>query len=181
MAGVTGLARHSCGMLRLLLCLSLPLYVLDQWSKWWIVKNFDLHGREKEVIEGTFWLHHTANTGVAFGMFNGTEYANYAFGGIAIAAVFFIAWLYRRGAFPGWTSKTAVALLISGVAGNLTDRMQYGYVVDFLRFDFGFKPFNPWPSFNVADSCVVVAAVLLAVASFTEAPKVVKQAPSREK
>ena len=165
-------------MLRLLLCLSLPLYVLDQWSKWWIVKNFDLHGRELEVIENTFWLHHTANTGVAFGMFNGTEYANYAFGGIAIAAVLFISWLYRRGAFPGPVSKTAVALLMAGVAGNFTDRMVYNYVVDFLRFDFGFAPFNPWPSFNVADSCVVVAAILLAVASFTEAPKA---APRRSK
>jgi signal peptidase II len=163
-------------MLRLLLCLSLPLYVLDQWSKWWIVKNFDLHGREEEVIKNTFWLHHTANTGVAFGMFNGTQYANYAFGGIALAAVLFIIYLYRRGAFPGPTSKTAVALLMAGVAGNFTDRMMYGYVVDFLRFDFGFKPFNPWPSFNVADSCVVVAAILLAVASFIEAPKVAKKA-----
>ena len=46
-----------------------------------------------------------------------------------------------------------------------------GYVVDFLKFDFGFPPFNPWPSFNVADSCVVVAATLLMIASFTETPK----------
>ena len=123
------------------------------------------------MIPGTFWIHHTANTGVAFGMFNGTEYANYAFGAIAIGAVALITWLYRKGAFPGWISKVAVALLVSGVAGNFTDRLLHGYVVDFLRFDFGFWPFNPWPSFNVADSCVVVAACLLAISSFTDAPK----------
>jgi signal peptidase II len=39
-----------------------------------------------------------------------------------------------------------------------------------LKFDFGFAPFNPWPSFNVADSCVVVASVLLVLASFLEKP-----------
>ena len=158
-------------MLRLLLLLSLPLYILDQWSKHWIVSRYELHGNESVVIPGTFWLHHTANTGVAFGMFNGTEYANYAFGAIAIGAVALITWLYRKGAFPGWISKVAVALLVSGVAGNFTDRLLHGYVVDFLRFDFGFWPFNPWPSFNVADSCVVVAACLLAISSFTDAPK----------
>jgi signal peptidase II len=171
-------------MIKLLLCLTLPLYLLDQWSKSWIVANLDLHGREDEVIKGTFWLHHTANTGVAFGMFNGTQYANYAFGAISLLALGFIAWMYRSGAFPGRLSKTAVALLVSGIFGNLTDRMFRahdngilfggrlfdGYVVDFLRFDFGFPPFNPWPSFNVADSCVVVAAILLGIASFLEQP-----------
>ena len=172
-------------MTKLLLCLSLPLYVLDQWSKSWIVANFDLHGREQEVIQGTFWLHHTANTGVAFGMFNGTQYANYAFTFISLSALAFLIWGSRKNLFPGALSRLAVALLVSGIFGNLTDRLFRrhedgvlfgggfldGYVVDFLRFDFGFPPFNPWPSFNVADSCVVSAAILLALASFTEAPK----------
>lgn len=157
-------------MIRLLLLLSIPLYILDQWSKLWIVKHFELHVTEQEVIPGIFWLHHTANTGVAFGMFNGTEYANYAFGAISLTALTFIIWMYKKGAFPGTLSRTAVALLVAGIFGNLTDRLLHGYVVDFLRFDFGFRPFNPWPSFNVADSCVVVAAICLAIASFTEAP-----------
>lgn len=161
-------------MIRLLLLLSLPLYILDQVSKLWIVKHYILHETETEVIPGIFWLHHTANTGVAFGMFNGTEYANYAFGAISLTALTFITWMHRKGAFPGITSRTAVALLVAGIFGNLTDRLLHGYVVDFLRFDFGFSPFNPWPSFNVADSCVVVAATLLAIASFTEAEKTTK-------
>ncbi len=158
-------------MTRLLLLLSLPLYLVDQATKLWIVQNFRLHQDMREILPGVFWLHHTANTGVAFGMFNGTEYANYAFGAISLGALALLAWLHRRGAFPGWVSRVAVALLVAGILGNLTDRLQHGYVVDFLLFDFGFPPFNPWPSFNVADACVVSAAVLLALASFTEAPK----------
>ena len=157
-------------MIRLLLLLSVPLYVLDQWTKHWIVDRFPLYEVEQEVIPGVFWLHHAANTGVAFGLFNGTAYANYAFGGISLGALAFLTWLYRHGAFPGGFSRTAVALLVAGIFGNLTDRLKHGYVVDFLKFDFGFPPFNPWPSFNVADSCVVVAAGLLMLASFLEKP-----------
>lgn len=155
-------------MIRLFLLLSLPLYLLDQWSKNWIVARFQLYVDEQEVIPGVFWLHHAANTGVAFGLFNGTAYANYAFGAISLGALALLAWFYKKGVFPGTLSRLAVALLVSGIFGNLTDRFRHGYVVDFLKFDFGFPPFNPWPSFNVADSCVVVAAVLLALASFVE-------------
>ena len=63
-------------MIRLFLLLSLPLYILDQLSKSWIVQHFKLYETEQEVIPGIFWLHHASNTGVAFGMFNGTQYAN---------------------------------------------------------------------------------------------------------
>jgi signal peptidase II len=153
-------------MLRLLLLLSLPLFILDQWSKHWIVAHFELYRDEQEVIPGMFWLHHAANTGVAFGMFNGTEYANYAFGAIAIGALVMITMLYRAKFFVGKLGSLAVALLVAGICGNFTDRLKHGYVVDFLKFDFGFWPFHPWPSFNVADSCVVVAALCLAVTSF---------------
>ncbi|MGV3661108.1 MAG: signal peptidase II [Prosthecobacter sp.] len=173
-------------MIRLFLLLSLPLYILDQVTKSWIVNNFDLYGREEAVIPGVFWLHHAANTGVAFGMFNGTAYANYAFTVVSLSALVFIYVMNRKGLFAGKLSRLAVALLVSGVFGNLTDRLFRtntekgghlfqgtfldGYVVDFLKFDFGFPPFHPWPSFNVADSCVVCAAVLLAIASFVEDP-----------
>ena len=167
-------------MIRLLALITLPLYLLDQWSKNWIVQRFELNGPGEEVIPGTFMLHHVANTGVAFGMFNGTAYANYAFTLVSLFAFSMIVLGLRRDWFPNRLSRLAAALLISGIFGNLTDRLLRsgengrlfeggllkGYVVDFLYFDFGFPPFNPWPSFNVADSCVVFAAVLLGISSF---------------
>jgi signal peptidase II len=154
-------------MRRLLLFLSLPLYILDQVTKNWVVATYELHGAEDEVIEGFFWLHHTANTGVAFGIGNGEWWANYFFGAVSVGAAMLIAMLWRKGAFPGKYSQTAASLLMAGIFGNLTDRFLHGYVVDFLRFDLKVMM---WPSFNVADSCVVVAAVLLALSSFLEAP-----------
>ena len=154
-------------MRKLLLLVSLPLYVLDQLTKTYIVRHFELNGDETTVVPGFFWVHHTANTGVAFGMGNGQWYANYLFGFISVLAATIITIMVKKGAFPGPFSRTAAALLYAGIAGNFTDRLVHGYVVDFLRFDLKFMM---WPSFNVADSCVVSAAVLLAVSSFFEVP-----------
>ncbi len=158
-------------MRRLILLITLPLYILDVITKTWIVRHIELHGAELEVIPNFFWLHHTANTGIAFGMFNGTQYANWAFGGVSLAALALFTWFYRKGFFPGALSRLALALLLAGIFGNLTDRLMHGYVVDFLKFDLHVPFASPWPSFNVADSCVVVAAILLAIASFVEAPE----------
>lgn len=177
-------------MFRFILFLTLPLYALDVVTKSWIVKHFDLHGREQEVIPNFFWLHHTANTGIAFGMFNGTQGANWAFGAISLVALVLFTWFYRKGMFPGALGRFCLALLLAGIFGNLTDRVfrshetgvlfdggiMNGYVVDFLKFDLHVPFANPWPSFNVADSCVVVAAVLLAISSFFE-PKAVEKQP----
>lgn len=154
-------------MPRLLLFLSLPLYIIDQITKWLIVKNFVRDVDVRVVIPDFFNLHHVANTGIAFGQFNGGAYSNYIFGAVAIAALSFITWMYRKGLFPGTLSRIAISLLVAGVCGNFTDRLVHGYVVDFLQFDLHIPMAHPWPSFNVADSCVVCAAILLAIASFT--------------
>ncbi len=171
-------------MTKLLLLVSLPLYLLDQITKLYIVAHYELNAEETTVIPGFFWIHHTANTGVAFGMFNGTAYANYVFAATSLFAALFIGWALRRNWFPGAVGRFSAALLYSGIAGNLTDRLWLklppeahalgfadrffrGYVVDFLKFDLKVMV---WPSFNVADSCVVTAAILLVLASFFDKP-----------
>jgi signal peptidase II len=161
-------------MVRLLLFLSLPLYIIDQLTKGWVVKNIPLNGEGHVIVPNFFTIHHVANTGIAFGQFNGGKYSNYIFGGIAVIALSIITLLYRKGVFSGGFSRVAIALLVAGVCGNFTDRLLHGYVVDFLQFFLHIPGANPWPSFNVADSCVVCAAILLALASFFEAPKTAK-------
>jgi signal peptidase II len=158
-------------MLRLLFFLSLPLYILDQITKNWVVANFPLRGPGRVIIENFFTIHHIDNTGIAFGQFNGGEYSNYIFGAIALLALGAIALAYRKGIFSGPYSRVAIALLVAGVCGNFTDRLKHHYVVDFLSFDLHLPFASPWPSFNVADSCVVIAACLLAIASFKEVPE----------
>ena len=71
-----------------------------------------------------------------------------------------------EGCLPDWTSRWAGALLVAGVAGNLTDRILHGHVVDFL--DFILPWYGRWPAFNVADSCICVAAGLFILGSFLD-------------
>ena len=168
--------------MRLFLYLSLPLFLLDQATKLWIVQNFPdprdpaVANRIIEVIPGFFNLVRVHNTGMAFGMFNGNPYANWIFGAIGIVAVTAIVMFWKKGAFPDCVSKVAAALLVSGIVGNLFDRALpgRGYVVDFLDFILPFyDKISPqsrghFPSFNVADSCICIAAGLLIISAFRQ-------------
>lgn len=183
---------------KIFLILSLPLYVLDQITKWWVVFRFheplasDFHTPDPpvEVIEGFLWWWRIHNQVVAFGMGNGTTWAPIVFLFVLIAALVIITTFWRKGAFANAPAKLAAALLVAGVVGNLTDRLlqgfwleqheeksfmtrlSKGYVVDFIRVKLpGYERISPksggfFPTFNVADSCISIAAVLLFVSAF---------------
>lgn len=160
--------------LRFFLFLSLPLYILDQVTKFLIVTNFPdpYTGPARppiEVIPGFFNIVRVHNTGMAFGKFNGSEYANLVFGIIAISALVAIIVLWRKNAFPTRLGKVAASLLVAGILGNFTDRVLpgRGYVVDFIDLYIGDRH---WPSFNVADSCICIAAALLFITAFQPDP-----------
>ena len=61
-----------------------------------------------------------------------------------------------------------MCLLTAGVLGNVTDRILHHHVIDFLLFDLHVHFANPWPAFNVADSCICVAAMLFIVSGWME-------------
>jgi signal peptidase II len=182
---------------RLLLTVSLPLYVLDQVTKWLIVLNFDppLPGRtaseeQVTVIEGFFNIVRVHNQGAAFGLGNGTPWAPVVFFVVALVALGTIGYFWRRGAFHTLLLRLTAGLLAAGIFGNLTDRvlqgfflpayreegfltrLSNGYVVDFLDFILPFygrlfpQTGGHWPSFNVADSCICVAAFFLILSTF---------------
>ena len=168
---------------RWLLALTLPLYALDQLTKAWVLRRFappdSMLDERIEVVPGFFWLHRVHNTGIAFGRFNGGAYSNVIFGGISITALVAVAILWRRGGFPTRAGKAAAALLMSGIVGNLTDRFAHGYVVDFLLFRLGslyarLTGNEYFPSFNLADSCICVAAGLLFLSAWQKSPKLAK-------
>jgi len=172
---------------KLLLALTLPLYVLDQITKFWTVGKFPpppdaLH---IPVIENFFHLVRVHNQGVAFGFGNGSAWAPVVFMVVPVIALTMIRIFWKKGVFNHPLSKVAVALLLCGIFGNLTDRLvqgfllsEYadagfwqrlsaGYVVDFIAIKLPFYdklvPSSEgwWPAFNVADSCICIAAVLL--------------------
>ena len=139
------------------------LYALDQASKALVLAEFRL-GDIRPVVGGFFDLVYVANTGAAFGMFQGIPWFFTALKVVALGVIIALFW---SGRLRSRMARTIGALLLAGVAGNLTDRMLHGHVVDFLSFNLGIPFADPWPAFNVADACITVAACLLFIHSFT--------------
>lgn len=151
--------------MKLWLTLALPLYVLDQITKALVLRHISLH-EVIPVIPGFFNLTYVQNTGAAFGMMKDN---NWFFIGLASTALVVLAVLTWKKVFSDPYSRVASALLVSGVVGNLTDRILHGHVVDFL--DFILPWYGHWPSFNVADSCIFIAAGLFIFSSFLDGKK----------
>ncbi len=152
--------------MKYLFYLSLPLFVLDQITKWLVRRNIPYDG-EIPVIPGFFSLIHASNTGAAFSMFTGNNVFFIGLAFVALVAIIFFLVRDSRTQKPeqrlNILTRISFALLASGILGNLTDRVLHGAVTDFLHF---YIQAYAWPSFNVADSCICIAATLLVLGSF---------------
>ena len=148
--------------MRFILFLSLPLYALDQLTKHWVIRSISPYD-PRTVVPDFFNLVNVTNDGAAFGSFKGN---NTFFVGISfIALVVVTVLLVRSHRCDPWR-EVSLALLLAGILGNLTDRLLYGHVIDFLLFNLHVRYANPWPAFNVADSCISIAVVLFIIHSF---------------
>lgn len=158
--------------MKYLFFLGLPLFALDQLTKWLVRQNIQ-YGAEIPIIPGFFSLVHASNTGAAFSLFTGN---NFFFIGLALAALAVVVFLLIRDSRAPKTeqrlnniTRISFGLLASGILGNVTDRIFRGAVTDFLHF---YISEYSWPSFNVADSCICIAAGLLILGSFGRTQKV---------
>jgi len=184
----------------LFLSLSLPLYLLDQSTKAWTVKHFSeppaggfcSHETPWKIIPDWFHWIRVHNQGVAFGLGNGSSWAPIVFLVVPLLALVLLRVFWCKGAFEHILSKFALALLVTGISGNLTDRLvqgfllnhakngdfwerlSQGYVVDFISVKLPFydkivpSSGGWWPTFNVADSCIFIAAILLFISGIKE-------------
>jgi len=136
------------------------LVVFDQVTKWLVVQRIALHETVK-VIPGLLNLTHVRNTGAAFGMLNGSDFAYkpVVVAALAIVALFGILWYAQKFAGDAWPARYGFVLIVAGAVGNLIDRVTLGYVVDFVDFYLGSWHF--W-AFNVADAAITIGAMLFA-------------------
>ena len=138
---------------------AVPVYVGDQLTKVWASANLQ-PGQPRGLVGSVLQLNLTHNPGAAFSI--GTS-ATWILTAIACSVVVFVVVTARRLGSRGWA--LALGLLLGGTLGNLTDRMfrapgpGRGQVVDFLQLPH-------YPIFNIADSAIVSAAVLIAVMAF---------------
>ena len=144
---------------------SLPLYALDQITKYWILRYVDSDSNF-EIIHRWFYLVNVTNTGAAFGSFKNNNAFFIILSLIAMVAVLFA--LLRKQGHPDAWRDLSLALLLAGVMGNLTDRIVHGHVTDFLLFNLHIRFANPWPAFNVADSCICIAVGCFVIYSFRQ-------------
>jgi signal peptidase II len=148
--------------MKFILFLSLPLYAIDQLTKQLILR-FVSPEEPRILIADFFSLVNVTNTGAAFGSFRDN---NTFFIAISSVALVVVLGLLLRSRIPDRWRDLSLALLLAGIVGNLTDRLLYGHVIDFLLFDLHVPYAHPWPAFNVADSCISVAVVLFIIHSF---------------
>lgn len=157
--------------LRFFLPTFLITLVIDQLTKTWIVDRF-AYGERLIVIEGFFNLTHVRNPGGAFSFLaTMPEQLRQVFflgtGCLAIGLLAIFLWKLEPGQ---WLSATAIGAVLGGAIGNLTDRVLYGEVIDFL--DFRLIGGYVWPTFNMADCWIVVGVgVLMVEMFFEEEPK----------
>jgi len=148
--------------MKFILFLSLPLYALDQLTKQLVMRLISPY-EARIVVPDFFSLVNVTNTGAAFGSFTGN---NTFFIVISIVALVVVTVLLMRRRQPDALRDLSLALLLAGILGNLTDRLLYGHVIDFLLFNLHVRYADPWPAFNVADSCISIAVVLFIIHSF---------------
>jgi signal peptidase II len=143
-----------------LLLLSVFVIAADRITKWLAATRIEL-GSHVIVIQHVFAISHVENDGAAFSLFNDTSsparvrWMLLVFSLLAAVAVLIA--LFKVGRRVSATS-IALALILGGALGNAYDRLRFGHVIDFLEVHI---IHYHWPDFNVADSAIVVGAILL--------------------
>lgn len=140
--------------------LALLIVLLDRWTKRLVAARIAMY-RQIPIIPGFFQLTHTENTGAAFSLFADSPshwktVLLIGFSLVAMVVVSVLLWKTRARTITG----VALAFILGGAVGNLWDRVASGRVVDFLLF---YVKGYQWPVFNLADSAIVVGAILLVI------------------
>ena len=130
------------------------LFALDQITKTYVKNNLPL-GQSNEVIQDFFYFTHVENTGAAFGILKNGRYFF-----IILTIIISFVLIYVMIKNKSKILRLAISIVLGGALGNFIDRLLYGKVTDFLDFYiFGYD----YPVFNVADICVNIGTILLAI------------------
>jgi signal peptidase II len=136
---------------------ALLVFALDRWTKTLVATQF-LPGESKIVIPHLLWFTYVQNTHGAFGLF-GSQPALLI--GLAILVLVLFGFAFRDAVRRSFWVRIAFGGIVGGAAGNIVDRLQHQYVVDFIDFK------TIWPNvFNVADSCITIGVAILILTSF---------------
>lgn len=136
--------------------LAVVVLTLDQLTKYWIVRVLGPVPASNQipVIDGWVSLIYVQNTGIAFGLFRNLS-PIFTITSLVIGAGVIYAYMFYLPNHTIWV-KLCTGLILGGALGNVIDRIRLSYVVDFIKIGW-------WPTFNIADSCISVGVVILAL------------------
>jgi signal peptidase II len=144
--------------------LALLIVLLDRWTKRLVAARIGMYS-QIQIIPGFFRITHTENTGAAFSLFadSPSHWKTVLLIGFSLVAMVIVSVLLWKQTRALTITGVALAFILGGAVGNLWDRVASGRVVDFLLF---YVREHQWPVFNLADSAIVVGAILLVIEIF---------------
>lgn len=142
--------------------IAIVAFVLDYISKRWIVNNMKLN-EQFSVIGDFFLITSHRNRGAAFGILQEQRVFFIIVTIVILVGILWYAHIMREKGSK--TLLVGLALVLGGALGNFIDRVRFGEVVDFFKFNFGSYTF---PIFNVADSAIVIGVGLILLDTLLE-------------
>ena len=141
---------------------ALIVLLLDHWTKTLVLHGF-LPGESRVVVPHLLWWTYVQNTHGAFGMFGNSSGLLIVLA-LLVLAIFTFA--FRDGVKRSLLVRIAFGMIVGGAIGNIVDRVQHHWVVDFIDFR------RIWPNvFNVADACITVGVALLILSQLRREPR----------
>jgi len=153
------------------------VFMIDQTTKAWAVRRLRF-GDVKEVIPGFLNFAYAENTGVAFSMLDDHgDAGRWGLSVVAFVAATLVLYFFWKTPRSDDRILGALALLLAGIIGNVVDRSRLGFVVDFIDVQFGNWHY---PTFNVADTAIVIGAGILIIDMFLSKKKAADETANNE-
>lgn len=159
------------------LLIAAAVFMIDQSLKAWLVGSLQLQEIQTVYLMPFFNLHWQQNFGVSLGMLTaGSLEGRWALVAMTSAIAFFVlVWMLRERKFA---DIFGLALVLGGAAGNIRDRYEVGYVIDYADLHFG--EWRPFLIFNLADAAITIGVLIILARSLLSREKpdsVAKPAP----
>jgi signal peptidase II len=141
-----------------------PAGLAGRVQAFYTLKHLEAYSTEPYVVWAPMWrMRYAENPGAAWGFMRDLSAGSRTlfFGAVVLAATVFILLYLRRLEAKQRLLQVALSLVLTGAWGNYLDRLARGYVVDFIDWHWWKRPDLYWPTFNVADSLIVVGVALL--------------------
>ena len=141
------------------------ILLLDQLSKHWVLNKLEVGDSLKPIpaLYPYFQVTRSYNTGAAFGILPDAGIFFLVMAILVVVALLY--YVYPRVPTDAYTTQFGVILVVGGALGNIVDRLQHDFVVDFIHYQIPNLVSN---ISNIADHAIVFGAIMLLLDSWKQ-------------